>query len=177
MIREKRGQEGLTQKELAIKAFDDESKVRRIIELENGTVRRPQIKTVDPLVAFFGITKEELEACRKYGLFSEKEQTNIGLSRELLENLALRFEVANPDAADEELIEYLKAKADELRKIKKRLSEIEVTNTALDNQIAAANAALNLDILKKPTRFLLRRKSFSKKSGQYEKLGCNRTSA
>jgi len=53
MIREKRGQEGLTQKELAIKAFDDESKVRRIIELENGTVRRPQIKTVDPLVAFF----------------------------------------------------------------------------------------------------------------------------
>jgi len=94
------------------------------------------------LLPFFGITKEELEACRKYGLFSEKEQTNIGLSRELFENLALRFEVANPDAADEELIEYLKAKADELRKIKKRLSEIEVTNTALDNQIAAANAAL-----------------------------------
>jgi ribosome-binding protein aMBF1 (putative translation factor) len=31
LIRKKRGQEGLTQKELAIKAFDDESKVRRII--------------------------------------------------------------------------------------------------------------------------------------------------
>jgi transcriptional regulator with XRE-family HTH domain len=69
LIREKRGEEGLTQKELAIRAFDDESKARRIIDLENGVVKRPHAKTVDPLVVYFNISKDELEQCRSHGFF------------------------------------------------------------------------------------------------------------
>ena len=52
---------------------------------------------------------------RKHGLFSSSEQAGIGLSRELLENLALRFEHDNPDASDVELVNHLKAKATELK--------------------------------------------------------------
>ena len=143
LIRKKRGQESLTQKELAIKAFDDESKVRRIIELENGTVRRPQAKTVDALVVYFGITDGELESCRQHGLFSEKEKIGIGLSRQLMENLALRFEHENPDADDTELFEYLKSRATELKQLKARLSELEGATQLLDNKLKAANEALD----------------------------------
>jgi ribosome-binding protein aMBF1 (putative translation factor) len=55
LVRTKRGQEGLTQKELAIQAFDDESKVRRINDLETGAVNRPHAKTVDALVVALAI--------------------------------------------------------------------------------------------------------------------------
>jgi transcriptional regulator with XRE-family HTH domain len=142
LIRAKRAQEGLTQKQLAIEAFDDESKARRIIDLENGAVQRPQAKTIDALVVYFGITKEELAECRQHGLFSSKEQATIGLSRELIENLAFRFEHENPDAPEDELIAYLKEKAAELKTLKRRLLDLEETGTALNNQIAAANNAL-----------------------------------
>jgi transcriptional regulator with XRE-family HTH domain len=142
LIREKRGQEELTQKDVAIGAFDDEGKVRRIIELENGSVRRPHAKTIDALVVFFNITEEELERCRKHGRFKSTDAETIGLPRELLENLALRFEHNNPDAPDDELIAHLKGKAQELKAIKQRLAEIEGAIDGLGNQIASANAAL-----------------------------------
>ena len=142
LIRKKRGQEGLTQKELAVEAFDDESKVRRIIELENATVKRPQAKTVDALVVYFGITDDELESCRQHRLFTRKEKSGIGLSRQLMENLALRFEHENPDADDSELFEYLKSKALELKRLKARLSELEGATQSLDTKIHAANDAL-----------------------------------
>jgi transcriptional regulator with XRE-family HTH domain len=144
LIRQKRGQEGLTQKEVAVGAFDDESKVRRIIELENGTVKRPQAKTIDALVVYFAITEDELDKCRRYGLFTTTERVAIGLSRELVENLALRFEHDNPDAPDNELIAFLKEKAEELKRLKSRLSDLEGATTTLNNQIAAANSALEV---------------------------------
>jgi transcriptional regulator with XRE-family HTH domain len=144
LIREKRGQEQLTQEELAIRAFDDESKVRRIIDLENGSVKRPHVKTVDPLVAYFGITREELSACKQHGLFSQTEQARIGLSRALMENLALRFEHDDPDAPDEELFAFLQSKAEELKRLKQRLSKLEEGTASLSNQIKAANNAIEV---------------------------------
>lgn len=142
LIREKRGQENLTQKELAIRAFNDESKVRRINDLENGAIKRPHVKTIDPLVVYFNITKEEIENCRKGGLFTEEEQSSIGLNRQLIENLALRFEHGNPDAPDSELFSYLKDKADEFKRLKMRLENLEAVSSSLHNQIASAKAAL-----------------------------------
>jgi transcriptional regulator with XRE-family HTH domain len=144
LIRKKRGQEGLTQKELAIKAFDDESKVRRIVELENGTVKRPHVKTVDALVVYFGITPDELDKCRRHGLFTSTERESIGLSRELLENLAFHFEHDNPDAPDNELIAFLKSKAAETKRLKQRLAQIDGATDARNNQIAAANNAIDI---------------------------------
>ncbi len=72
-------------------------------------------------MVYFNISKDEIESCRQHGIFSEKEQVSIGLSRELIENLAFRFEHDNPDAPDEELVAYLKDKADELKSLKNRL--------------------------------------------------------
>lgn len=144
LIREKRGQEGLTQRDLAIRAFDDESKVRRIIELEGGQVHRPQAKTVDALRVYFGITAEEMSLCQRLGLFSQQEGEKLGLARSLLENLAMRFDHDNPDAPDEELLTYLKTKATELREIKRRLSELDESSESIANQINAANAALDI---------------------------------
>lgn len=142
LIRERRGQEGITQRQLAISAFNDESKVRRIVELENGQVSRPQTKTVDALRAYFGITQEEMARCLSRPKFSAAEEAKIGLSRPLLENLALRFEHENPDAQDEELHNFLKEKARELQSIRERLAEIERQSTTTADQLHAANVAL-----------------------------------
>lgn len=62
LIKKKRGHEGLTQQELAVRAFGDESYKTRISELENGRVSRPQQKTVDLLVIALQITEEEVAA-------------------------------------------------------------------------------------------------------------------
>lgn len=142
LLRTKRGQEGLTQKELAIRAFDDETKVRRINELETGAVSRPHIKTVDALVVALDISKEELAACRLNKSFTDREAAEIGLSRQLMENLAQRFDHENPNAPDNELFNYLKGKAQELKLLQTRLRGIEGITKSIHNQIAAANGAI-----------------------------------
>lgn len=143
LVREKRGQEGLTQRELAIQAFDDESKVRRIIEIEKGMIRRPQPKTIDPIVVCLHISREEMLACESRSMFSPAEQKEMGLSRALIENLALRFDHDNPDASDEELLGFLKEKAKELKTIRARLLQLESTQSSLKNSIRAATACMD----------------------------------
>lgn len=142
LIRTKRGQEGLTQKDLAIRAFDDESKVRRINDLESGAVNRPHAKTVDALVVALNIREEELASCRLNKLFTVPEEAGIGLSRQLMENLSQRFDHENPNASDAELFSYLKSKATELKHLQARLQEIEGATKSIHNQIAAANGAI-----------------------------------
>jgi hypothetical protein len=142
LVRAKRGQEGLTQKELAIRAFDDESKVRRINDLETGAVNRPHAKTVDALVVALDIREEELATCRRNNLFTAQEEAGIGLSRQLMENLSQRFDHENPNAPDHELFNYLKSKAEELKLLQSRLKELEGLTKAIRNQIADANRAI-----------------------------------
>lgn len=142
LVRKKRGQEGLTQKELAIRAFDDESKVRRINDLETGTVNRPHAKTIDALVVALDIREDELAACRLNKLFTSQEAAEIGLSRQLIENLSLRFGHENPNASDGELFNYLKSKAEELKVLQARLRKIDGLTEAIHNQIAAANSEI-----------------------------------
>jgi transcriptional regulator with XRE-family HTH domain len=142
LVRTKRGQEGLTQKELAIRAFDDESKVRRINDLETGAVNRPHAKTIDALVVALDIRKEELANCRLNNSFTAQEEAGIGLSRLLMENLSQRFDHDNPNAPDDELFSYLKGKAEELKLLQTRLKGIEGLTKAIHNQIAAATGAI-----------------------------------
>jgi tetratricopeptide (TPR) repeat protein len=142
LVRSKRGQEGLTQKALAILAFDDESKIRRINDLETGAVNRPHAKTVDALVVALNISQEEVAACRLNNLFTAQEEAGIGLSRQLMENLSQRFDHENPNAPDDELFNYLKDKAEELKLLQARLKGIEGLTKAIHNQIAAANGAI-----------------------------------
>jgi len=65
LVKTKRGYEGLSQKDLAIKAFNDVLYKARISDLENGKIANPQQKTVDALVVALNITPGELEKCRE----------------------------------------------------------------------------------------------------------------
>lgn len=143
LVRAKRGQEGLTQRELAARAFDDESKVRRIIDLEKGAVRRPHVKTLDPLVVYFGITKDELAECERQGTFTQDESVSLGVPRLLLESLAARFDNENPEASDQELLQFIQGKAIELREIRNRLANLEKLGHGLDEKIRRANEAID----------------------------------
>lgn len=143
LIRAKRAQEGWTQRQLAIQAFDDEGKTRRIVDIEKGSVRRPHASTVDALVVALAITKDELDKCETGATPAQEDEDAIGLSRQLMENLALRFEHDNPDASDKALFEFLKQKAAELKALRLRLQTLDSQSAKIRDKITAANAALD----------------------------------
>ncbi len=62
-----RGEEGLSQRELAIRAFDDESRKARISELERGKVANPAQEIVDALTVALNLSPEDVSACRTKG--------------------------------------------------------------------------------------------------------------
>ena len=67
LVKKLRGVEGLTQEELALKAFGDGSYKTRISELENGRTSNPQSKTIDALAVALNISKEEMDDVRHFG--------------------------------------------------------------------------------------------------------------
>ena len=131
LIREKRGIEGLSQDDLAGKSGLTKA---RISDIETGKINNPQAKTVDALCVALGISREERDACRIH--------TGPRLPPRLLENLALRFGLANPDACETELEAFLKEKALEFREFQERLAKIDATEARITEFLAAANAAL-----------------------------------
>lgn len=62
LIKRLRGVEGMTQQELAEKAFGDASYKTRISELENGKVKSPQTKTIDALIVALNIPQQEINS-------------------------------------------------------------------------------------------------------------------
>jgi transcriptional regulator with XRE-family HTH domain len=93
LIREKRGVEGWSQDDLALKS--DLTKAR-ISDLETGKVANPQARTIDALCVALNISREERDACRVID--------GPRLPPRLLENLALRFGLSNPVASEDELV-------------------------------------------------------------------------
>lgn len=63
LVKRRRGIEGMSLKDLAIAAFDDEGRKSNLSDLENGKIKNPQAKTVDALVVALNIPAEELSAC------------------------------------------------------------------------------------------------------------------
>ena len=62
-----RGEQRLSQRELAIRAFDDESRKPRISELERGKVDNPAQDIVDSLTVALNLSTEDVSACRTKG--------------------------------------------------------------------------------------------------------------
>ena len=62
-----RGEQGLSQRQLAINAFDDESRKPRISELERGKVDNPAQDIVDALTVALNLSPEDVSACRTKG--------------------------------------------------------------------------------------------------------------
>ena len=68
-----RGEQGLTQRQLAIRAFDDESRKPRISELERGKTANPDQAIVDALTVALNLSPEQVSDCRTKG----QERTGI----------------------------------------------------------------------------------------------------
>jgi hypothetical protein len=68
--------------------------VRRISELENGSVANPHPKTIDPIIVALGITDAELSECAKS--VNAKPNPDLDLAyknaSELIRRLAVQFE-------------------------------------------------------------------------------------
>ncbi len=166
LILERRTAAGFTQLDLALEAFEGETRVRRIVELENGQVRRPQPKNYGPICETLNITAQEVRALKRQAS-DRREQSDadvaelraeIGsletaldntqqLSRDQLEVLAGRFEIAGaPDLSDAALREQLSLKAQEYRAYRERIEELPDHVERLANlKGAAKDAAERLD--------------------------------
>jgi transcriptional regulator with XRE-family HTH domain len=114
LIREKRGIEGLSQDALAAKSKLTKA---RISDLETGKTPNPQAKTVDALCVALNISREERDACRS--------SSGPRLPPPLLENIALRFGLSNPEVSEDELQSFLKDKAHEYYAMQDRLSKMD----------------------------------------------------
>jgi transcriptional regulator with XRE-family HTH domain len=143
LVKRYRGIEGLTQQQLAVRAFDiGEGSKSRISDLESGKIPNPHQKTVDALVVALSIPRSEVASCWETDT-SLAVQNEFGLRRELLEVLALRFEHENPNAPDQELSSFLKAKAVEYVELKRRLDGVRLTNSSLVVRLGDARALLD----------------------------------
>jgi transcriptional regulator with XRE-family HTH domain len=131
LVREKRGIEGLSQDGLAHKSGLPKA---RISDIETGKIANPQARTVDALCVALNISREERAACHA--------NTAWRLPSRLLENLARHFGHDNPDALEEELEAFLKAKAAEFREMRERLEKMAETEGRISELLKAANVAL-----------------------------------
>jgi transcriptional regulator with XRE-family HTH domain len=131
LVREKRGIEGLSQDGLAEKSGLPKA---RISDIETGKIANPQARTVDALCVALNISREERAACHA--------NTASRLPPRLLENLARHFGHDNPDALEDELEAFLKAKAAEFREMRERLEKMAETEGRISELLKAANAAL-----------------------------------
>jgi transcriptional regulator with XRE-family HTH domain len=131
LVREKRGIEGLSQDGLAEKSGLPKA---RISDIETGKIANPQARTVDALCVALNISREERAACHA--------NTASRLPPRLLENLARHFGHDKPDALEDELEAFLKAKAAEFREMRERLEKMAETEGRISELLKAANAAL-----------------------------------
>jgi transcriptional regulator with XRE-family HTH domain len=131
LVREKRGIEGLSQDSLAEKSGLPKA---RISDIETGKIASPQARTVDALCVALNISREERAVCHA--------NTASRLPPRLLENLARHFGHDNPNALEDDLEAFLKAKAAEFREMRKRLEKMAETEGRISELLKAANAAL-----------------------------------
>jgi transcriptional regulator with XRE-family HTH domain len=131
LVREKRGIEGLSQDGLAEKSGLPKA---RISDIETGKIANPQARTVDALCVALNISREERAACHA--------NTASRLPPRLLENLARHFGHDNPDALEDELEAFLRAKAAEFPEMRERLEKMAETEGRISELLKAANAAL-----------------------------------
>ena len=93
LIFQRRTAARMTQLELALEAFEDETKVRRIVEIERGQVARPHSGTIGPLCETLNITPEEIKWCRTGELLAEakEDKSAAAISEDLLIALAQKY--------------------------------------------------------------------------------------
>ena len=145
LILQKRKAAGLTQIQLAEDAFGSSAKVRRISELENGQVSSPHPRTIDPLIVALGISDSEIDACAKQSISQPDENLDRAYreARNLIDAIALQFELSKPSSTLAELDKFLRTKALEWSTLKTRIEEIDNTDTQIQHLKDSASKALS----------------------------------
>ncbi|WP_339636803.1 helix-turn-helix transcriptional regulator [uncultured Hyphomonas sp.] len=156
LIKQKRTVQGMTQLQLSEDAYQTPGKVRRISELESGTVANPHPKTIDPLIVALNISDEELAQCARASDHQPDKDLDDAYrnARNLIDALLYQFEHDNPDASFSEVDDFLKAKARHWRELRGRIVTLEGTETELIKLKDSANAALQGGDFKAADQFL-----------------------
>jgi transcriptional regulator with XRE-family HTH domain len=161
LILQRRMAAGWTQLELALEAFEDETKVRRVVELENGQVARPQARNLGLICEALYITAQDLARCKAEASDSRQqsdqdiealriERGSLSaaldevqkLKRDQLETLAIRFEMPSPHLqTDTSLRSFLELKAEEYRSYRVQIDALDERIAGLGNLKAAAQGA------------------------------------
>jgi|GEM_PF-4270133 len=83
LVRFRRGIEGITQQELAARAFGDPSLKSRISALESGKIRRPQQRTVDAISVALDIHPSEVSDLRSRTLKEAMDDESVAITPNL----------------------------------------------------------------------------------------------
>lgn len=156
LIKQKRQIAGLTQLQLSEDAYQSPNKVRRISELESGSVANPHPKTIDPLIVALKISDEELEQCMRASQYQPDADLEDAYrdAKNLIEALLYQFEHDNPDASFGEVDAFLKAKAKDWRQLRDRIQTLEGAETELASLKDNATAALEQGDFRAADKFL-----------------------
>lgn len=144
LVKQRRGQEGYTQQQLAVLAFGDERAKSRISELENGHVINPQQRLIDALIVALDLSEDDLAACRKPAVpalpagFAE----TVGLTEEVIEAISWSFSSRYPQATPQQYQEFLRNKAEEIAQLQARIGALGEVNERVSNIVAAASDAI-----------------------------------
>jgi tetratricopeptide (TPR) repeat protein len=129
----------------------------------NGVPRPP---------VYFVKRNEEVETLADYEAYAA---TELGIRRDLLEVLALRFGHQSPDDPDISLLDFLKRKAREYHELKSRISQLAGSESQLSNILGAAQGALDQgkfgeasELLKSAEDSYQNNKTIEAIKGQYE---------
>ena len=144
LIKQKRKVASLTQLQLSEDAYQSPSKVRRISELESGSVADPHPKTIDPLIVALKISDEELAQCMRASQFEPDADLEEAYrdAKNLIDALLYRFDHDNPDASFAEVDDFLKTKAKDWRELRDRIQTLDGAETELADLKGDATTAL-----------------------------------
>jgi len=143
LIRQKRGEKGWTQPELAEKVFGHVSRKSDISRFERGQ-KVPQEDTVQKLMFHLDITEAEMTPIRQSNLKASALDNIPALSRQDLENLSARFNIDDPyGQSDAALRNELTKRAEDYRALRKEVNDLKTASPRFANQHAAAMHALD----------------------------------
>jgi len=150
LILRKRKGLGLTQTQLSEDAYNSTAKTRRISELESGLVANPHPKTIDPIISVLKITDAEIQQCVTSSTKAEFTELDRAYreARNLIDAVALQFEISKPNATLAELDDFLRAKAAEWAALRDRIAAIELdaqVNEAILQRALSALAEGNFE--------------------------------
>ncbi|WP_147252089.1 helix-turn-helix transcriptional regulator [Thalassospira profundimaris] len=156
LILRKRKALGLTQLQLSEDAFGSASKVRRISELENGTVSNPHPRTIDPLLVALGVSESEIAKCAEEANYHPDDDLTEAYAHieSTLRTVAEQFENENPRANFDEITKFLESKAREYVSLKQQMNEILKSSEGISNSIQNASSQIDAGNIEGAMSFL-----------------------